>query len=265
MKQCIAELPMVTAPGPKEELIIYLCAAKEAISAVLLTERESRQMPVYFVSRALQAREINYNSMEKLVLALFELEAFDITYRPGTSIRGQILADFIAKRPEEDGSPIEVQVKEAFPDPWTLFTDGSLCLEGFGVGLIFINSEGVEFTYALRFEFDASNNKAEYEALIAGLRIAKQMGVQNLLAKQVPQSENKKADTLSKIASTSFAHLTKQVLVEVLKEKSIEDKEILAVVEEEGYSWMTPLFEYLTDGTLPANTKNARAIKIKVR
>ncbi|GJR70401.1 reverse transcriptase domain-containing protein [Tanacetum coccineum] len=41
MKQCIAELSMVTAPRPKEELIIYLCAAKEAISAVLLTERDS--------------------------------------------------------------------------------------------------------------------------------------------------------------------------------------------------------------------------------
>ncbi|GKD43443.1 reverse transcriptase domain-containing protein [Tanacetum coccineum] len=61
MKQCIAELPMVTALKPKEELIIYLCVAKEAISAVLLRERESHQMPVYFVSRALQAPEINYN------------------------------------------------------------------------------------------------------------------------------------------------------------------------------------------------------------
>ncbi|GJX65134.1 reverse transcriptase domain-containing protein [Tanacetum coccineum] len=48
MKQCIAELPMVTAPKPKEEFIIYLCAAREAISTVLLTERDSQQMPVYF-------------------------------------------------------------------------------------------------------------------------------------------------------------------------------------------------------------------------
>ncbi|GKA71243.1 reverse transcriptase domain-containing protein [Tanacetum coccineum] len=53
MKQCIAELPMVTTPRPKEELIMYLCAAKEAVSAVLLAERDSQQIPVYFVSRAL--------------------------------------------------------------------------------------------------------------------------------------------------------------------------------------------------------------------
>nr|GEW09386.1 reverse transcriptase domain-containing protein [Tanacetum cinerariifolium] len=143
--------------------------------------------------------------------------------------------------------------------------------------------EGVEFTYALRFEFDASNNEAEYEALIAGLRISKHMGVQNmvaiveshLVANQINGSyvakedsminENKKADALSKIASTSFAHLTKQVLVEVLKEKSIEEKDIFAVIEEEGCSWMTSLLEYLTNGTLPAETKKAWTIKIKAR
>ncbi|GJY93426.1 retrovirus-related pol polyprotein from transposon TNT 1-94 [Tanacetum coccineum] len=62
--------------------------------------------------------------------------------------------------------------------------------------------------------------------------------------KRVPRSENKKA---SKIASTSFTYLTKQVLVEILKRKSIKEREILAVVEEEGYCWMTPLIEYLTE------------------
>ncbi|GKB07431.1 reverse transcriptase domain-containing protein [Tanacetum coccineum] len=98
--------------------------------------------------------------------------------------------------------------------------------------------------------FDATNNKAEYEALIAGLRITEQMGMVRYLEKvkalassfkkfsikHVPRSENKKADALSKIASTSFAHLTKQVLVEELKEKSINEAEVLAVVEEEGYT-----------------------------
>ncbi|GKA81858.1 reverse transcriptase domain-containing protein [Tanacetum coccineum] len=59
----------------------------------------------------------------------------------------------------------------------------------------------------------------------------------------VSRSENKKEDELSKIASTSFAHLTKQVLVETLKRKSIEEREILAVVEEEGHCWMTPLVQ----------------------
>ncbi|GKG18373.1 reverse transcriptase domain-containing protein [Tanacetum coccineum] len=133
----------------------------------------------------------------------------------------------------------------------------------------------MEFTYVLRFRFDATNNEAEYEALIAELRTAEQMGVKNLQAnvdsrlvanqvnemyvakeadmiqylekvktltssfkafsiRQISRSENKKADALSKIASTSFAYLNKQVLVEELKEKLISEAEILAVVEEEG-------------------------------
>ncbi|GJS07790.1 reverse transcriptase domain-containing protein [Tanacetum coccineum] len=81
--------------------------------------------------------------------------------------------------------------------------------------------------------------------------------------KQIPRSENKKADALSKIASTSFAHLSKQVLVEELKEKSISEVEVLTVVEEEGDTWMTPIYKYLAEETLPADMKKARAIKCK--
>ncbi|GJS22601.1 reverse transcriptase domain-containing protein [Tanacetum coccineum] len=56
MKKLIAELPMLTAPKEKEELIVYLAAAKEAISAVLMTERNGKQMPstssaVYYRAR----------------------------------------------------------------------------------------------------------------------------------------------------------------------------------------------------------------------
>nr|GEU98805.1 hypothetical protein [Tanacetum cinerariifolium] len=81
--------------------------------------------------------------------------------------------------------------------------------------------------------------------------------------RQIPRSENKKANALSKIASTSFAHLSKQVLVEELKEKSISEVEILAVVEEEGDTWMTPILKYLEEATLPADVKKAREVRRK--
>ncbi|GKA29288.1 hypothetical protein Tco_0715533 [Tanacetum coccineum] len=173
---------------------------------------------------------------------------------------------------EGDNTPIVIQppcysaskLVNADTGPRTCLKKAKTILPGSLAGFILINLEGMEFTYALWFAFDASNNEAEYEALVVGLRIAEQMGVKNVEAK-VPRSENKKAYVLIKIASTSFAHLTKQVLVDVLEEKSIEEKEILFVVEEEGYSWMTPLFEYLTDGTLPAEAKKVQAIKIKSR
>ncbi|GJX84715.1 reverse transcriptase domain-containing protein [Tanacetum coccineum] len=53
------------------------------------------------------------------------------------------------------------------PEPWILFTDGSSCIDSFRAGSILINLKGMEFTYALRFRFEATNNEAEYEALIS--------------------------------------------------------------------------------------------------
>nr|GEY52832.1 reverse transcriptase domain-containing protein [Tanacetum cinerariifolium] len=104
----------------------------------------------------------------------------NITYRPRTSIKGQILADFLNEM--LCNASQGVSVAKTQKKPWTLFTDGSSCVDGLGAGLILTNPDGVEFTYALRFQFAASNNKSEYEALIAGLRIATQMGVKNIQA-----------------------------------------------------------------------------------
>ncbi|GJU54404.1 reverse transcriptase domain-containing protein [Tanacetum coccineum] len=345
LKQHLSELPLLVAPKPKEQLIVYLSASHGAISAVLMTERGAVQTPVYFVSRALQGPELNYTPMEKLVLSLvfaakrlrryFQahlivvitdqpikqiisrpdvagrlqkwsvmLGEHNITYRPRTSVKGQILADFLVEKPDEN--QLDTSVVEILSEPWTLFTDGSSCVDGSGAGLILTSPEGTEFTYALRFQFTVSNNEAEYEALIAGLRIAAQMDVRNVhvnvdsklvanqvlgtyVAKeenmikylekvkslvsgftnfsisQIPRGKNKIADALSKIASTSFAHLSKQVLVEVLKEKSIQEAKVTTVVEEDGPTWMTPIVEYLKDGTLPSNKKEASKLRIKAR
>ncbi|GJW26493.1 reverse transcriptase domain-containing protein [Tanacetum coccineum] len=221
LKQHIAALPTLVAPRPGEELIIYLSATHGAISAVLLTDRDSVQTSAYFVSKALKETEINYSAMEKLILALvfaakrlrryFQahpiavitdqpikqviskpdasgrlqkwsvlLGEHNISYRPRTAVKGQILADFLIEKPKTDAVLPQSEVK--LQDPWILFTDGSSCVDGSGAGLILTNPEGMEFTYALRFEFSATNNEAEYEALIAGLRIAARMGVRNLEA-----------------------------------------------------------------------------------
>nr|GEV62813.1 hypothetical protein [Tanacetum cinerariifolium] len=118
MKKLLAELPTLTKPMEKKELIVYLVAASH----------------------------------------------------------------FIVKRPEYDSLVTTIEVKEDLPDPWTLFMDGSSCIDGSGTGLLLTNPEGIEFTYALRFRFDATINEAKYKALIAGLRIAEQMGIKNLQA-----------------------------------------------------------------------------------
>nr|GFB26115.1 hypothetical protein [Tanacetum cinerariifolium] len=81
----------------------------------------------------------------------------------------------------------------------------------------------------------------------------------------VPRSENKKSDALSKIASTSFAHLSKQVLVEILKNKSISEMEISTVIEEQNPTWLTPIIEFISKGTLPHEQKDARRIRCKAQ
>ncbi|GJT31361.1 reverse transcriptase domain-containing protein [Tanacetum coccineum] len=318
LKQHLSKLPLLVAPKPKEELIVYLSASHGAISAVLMTERGTVQTPVYFVSRALQGPELNYTPMEKLFLALvfaakrlrryFQahpiavitdqpikqiisrpdvagrlqkwsvmLGEHNITYRPRTSVKGQILADFLVEKPDE--APPDTSVVEIPQEPWTLFTDGSSCVDGSGAGLILTSPGGTEFTYALRFQFTASNNEEKYETLIAGLRIAAQMGVRNvhvsvdskLVANQVlgtyVAKEENMAKYLEKTKSliSDFVNFSiSQVLVEVLKEKSIQEEEVATVVEE-GPTWMTPIIEYLKDETLPDDRKEASKLHIKAR
>nr|GEW52410.1 reverse transcriptase domain-containing protein [Tanacetum cinerariifolium] len=105
------------------------------------------------------------------------------------------------------------------------------------------------------------DNMIKYLEIVKGLV----SGFTTFLISQVPRSMNKKKDALSKIASTSFAHLSKQVLVEVLETKSITGKEVTAVIEEEGPTWMTELVDYLKEGILPEDEKEARKLRLKAR
>ncbi|XP_071704658.1 uncharacterized protein [Rutidosis leptorrhynchoides] len=70
VKAFLKELSTLTAPIPGEILTVYLAASSEAISSVLIADRGKTQMPVYFVSKLLQNREVNYPAMEKLIYAL---------------------------------------------------------------------------------------------------------------------------------------------------------------------------------------------------
>nr|GEY92781.1 reverse transcriptase domain-containing protein [Tanacetum cinerariifolium] len=178
LKQHLSELPMLVAPKPKEELTVYLSASHGAISAVLMTKRDTVQMPVYFMG----VRNVHVSVDSKLVA-------------------NQVLGTYFAKE----------------------------------------------------------------ENMITYLEKAKSLvsGFTNFSISQVSRSKNKKADALSKITSTSFTHLSKQVLVEVLKEKSIQEKEVETMVEEDGPTWMTPIMKYLKDGTLPDDRKEAIKLRIK--
>ncbi|GKB12080.1 reverse transcriptase domain-containing protein [Tanacetum coccineum] len=150
----------------------------------------------------------------------------NITYRSRTSVKGQILADLLVEKPGK--TPLDTSVVETLQES---------------------------------FQFNASNNEAEYEALIAGLRIAAHIGVRNVHvsvdSKLVSGKEENMIKYLEKAKSL--------VLVEVLNEKSIQGKEVTTVVEEDEPTWMTPIMEYLKDRTLPDDRKKASKLCIKAR
>jgi hypothetical protein len=95
-----------------------------------------------------------------------ELSQYDISYEPRQAIKAQALADFVAEmthpREEPKGS-------------WTIYVDGSSNPKGAGAGILIENDEGVTVEYSLKFEFPTSNNQAEYEACLTGIRAAKEL------------------------------------------------------------------------------------------
>nr|GEV76480.1 hypothetical protein [Tanacetum cinerariifolium] len=189
-----------SVPGDKE-------VANEAVSAVLLTKRDGRQMPIHYVSRSLQGAETNYAPMEKLGLALVHtarrlrryFQAYPIKVITDSPI-GQVLNNSGAsgrhpnrdkcytrggQHPRMKDIPESSNTRENLtpsPRAWRLYTDGASNNGGSGAGLILIAPYEVEYSYVLCLNFSNSNNEAEYEALLVGLRIATEMQVKDVHA-----------------------------------------------------------------------------------
>jgi ribonuclease HI len=62
-----------------------------------------------------------------------------------------------------------------------MYFDGSYTLEGAGAGIVLIPPKGDTLKYAIQIEFSATNNIAEYEGPVTGLRLAKELGIRQLL------------------------------------------------------------------------------------
>ena len=97
-------------------------------------------------------------------------------------------------------SPIPDPSKSIDPDPdqtnpgrpedskiWVLYTDGASNQSGYGAGIVMIDPEGAECSHCFRFEFRATNNEAEYEALLAGMKVAGALGAEYLQIKSDSQ------------------------------------------------------------------------------
>ena len=104
-----------------------------------------------------------------------EIGVFDLKYSPRTAIKSQAMADFLVDW-------MEAQQPEALPDQkkWSLYFDGAMSYEGAGAGVVLVSPSGDKLRYVLQIHFTATNNVAEYEALLHGMRIAKELGVKRL-------------------------------------------------------------------------------------
>ncbi|KAM2783856.1 hypothetical protein COP1_013298 [Malus domestica] len=166
----ISKAALLSKPEVSDTLIIYLLVSASPVSFVLIRNDGNVERPVYYASKTLQDAETQYSKIEKLALALIlqspdtsgrmikwaiTLGEFDISYQPKPAEKGQAVADFIV----------------AFTYPVDIDC---------GAGLVLTTFEKVAMEYALRFKFKASNNKAEYEALLVGLCLAKHLGVKRI-------------------------------------------------------------------------------------
>ena len=211
--------PILVTPIEGQLLTLYLAVSDFSTSVVLVRDKDRVQHPVYYCSRALRRAEERYPRMEKLILALvtaarklrpyfqahaievpteypmkqvlhkpetsgrlmkwaIELSEFDIRYKPKTAIKGQVLADFVMEFTSTE--PAEKAQTSTNLPLWKLFVDGAINAQGSGVGQILTSPEGIDIEYALRFGFRASNNEAEYEAVIVGLNLAHSLEIDQL-------------------------------------------------------------------------------------
>nr|KYP43928.1 Retrovirus-related Pol polyprotein from transposon 17.6 [Cajanus cajan] len=219
LKATLATLPILTRPDPSSPLLVYLAVSVEAISSVLVQEKEGTQTPIYFVSRLLQDPETRYQLIEKVALGFVhtsrclrhyfqshrvvvhtdcpiskvlgkpelarrmmawsvELSQFDITFKPRGPIKAQCLVDFVN----------ELHPHGYFEEQWwTLHVDGSSNCRGSGAGVILEGPKGIVLEQSLRFQFKASNNQAEYEALLAEVSV-----------EHIPREDNTRADQLAR-------------------------------------------------------------------
>jgi hypothetical protein len=105
-----------------------------------------------------------------------ELGAHNIEFQPRTAIKTQAFVDFVSEWTEHQ-VPDNLETTEV----WRMYFDGSLKLQGAGAGILFIAPGGEQLKYALQRLFPASNNAAEYEALIHGLNIIVSLSIKKLM------------------------------------------------------------------------------------
>ncbi|XP_066167832.1 uncharacterized protein [Oryza sativa Japonica Group] len=186
LKRYLSNPPVLVAPQPNEELFLYIAATPYSVSTVIVV-KEKRKLRHYFqahkvtVVSAFPLGEVvrNKDVVGRIAKWVVELSQFDVHFVPRTAINSQVLADFVADwtMPENrSGSQIDNETR-------TMAFDGALNSQGAGAGFILTSPSGDQFKHAIHLNVKATNNTAEYEGLLAGMRAAAALGVKRLIVK----------------------------------------------------------------------------------
>ncbi|XP_016196211.1 uncharacterized protein LOC107637293 [Arachis ipaensis] len=207
-----------------------------------------------------------------------ELSQYDLQYEPRHAIKAQAMADFL------------VEVMGNTPDTpntrWKLHVDGASNQTFGGAGVILESPTGVVYEQSIKFDFPVSNNQAEYEALLDGLQLAREVGAtrvkvngtyqarDSLLQKylervkklseefdevtvqHVPRERNTRADLLSKLASTKPGTGNQSLIQGLVKEPTVT----LHLTQADP-SWIDPITDFIEDGKLPNDEKTTKVLR----
>ena len=164
--------------------------------AILAIVQATRKLPHYFQAHIVVVltqlplksilRSANYTG--RIAKWGTILGAFDIRYMPRTAIKGQVLANLVAEFEEPTLEGREVSgllgadeklistISQHEHTWWKAHIDGAAIQRGSGVGLVLLSPEGITIEKSLRLGFSATNNEAEYEALLEGMSMIRKMG-----------------------------------------------------------------------------------------
>ncbi|XP_042450383.1 uncharacterized protein LOC122035045 [Zingiber officinale] len=210
LKAYLNSLPVLAKPNIGEPLRIYLSSTEHVVGSALVKE-DGEEQPVYFLSHILKDAESRYTGLEKLAFALVlaarrlrpyflahtiivmtncplgrvllnqeafgrlikwttELSKFNIQYQTHSTIKSQSLEDFVT----------EVQNPE--PEAlWKVFVDRSSTRLGSGIGILLLSPQEERMHLSVRLDYRATNNEAECEDLIVGLKAARHVGADRVI------------------------------------------------------------------------------------
>ncbi|XP_074265655.1 uncharacterized protein LOC141588099 [Silene latifolia] len=286
-------LPAETRYTPFEKLVLALVTASYKLRPYF----ESHTIYVvtnYPLKTIMRKPEISRRMTKWSV----HLSGYDLKFEPRTTIKSQALADFVsgfcpATHVEAENGMLTL-LGDQESGIWTLYIDGAFNARGAGVGLVLRSRKGDIMVQAVRCEFKATNNEAEYEALILGMQMAQGLKVRNLRVysdsflvvnhvNNECQEQNVEADALAilratfqptKLSNIPITHLLTPAIQKELEQSQEGEATLKQHVnraemllsdghQQVGLDWRKPYIEWLKDGKLPEDKKEAQSFRIK--